>query len=81
MCNLLFFIPRPSQNPFKPHFQILKEQNEESQDAKLSLHLGAFELSFGILLFPYIIHMGLSSILQIFDSTEMEYSLCFLMKK
>lgn len=39
-----------------------------------------FELSFGTLLFPYIIHMGLSSILQIFDSTEMEYSLCFLIK-
>lgn len=40
-----------------------------------------FELPFGISLFPYIIHMGLSSILQIFDSTEMECSLCFLIKK
>lgn len=35
----------------------------------------------GISLFPYVIHMGLSSILLKFDTAEMERSLCFLINK
>lgn len=32
-------------------------------------------------LFPYVIHMGLSSMLLKFDTAEMEHSLCFIIQK